>query len=103
MGIDIITKMISIQLEELITEIFIGERQITINRVNNIDLHIIRLLARDCRTPYSIASGASCRTPHSFCSGNNTKCCKGKDQQNDFQMHTYEKECFLMLKNIDKT
>lgn len=29
MGIDIITKMISIQLEELITEIFIGERQIT--------------------------------------------------------------------------
>ena len=77
------------------------------SRVDNIDLHIIRLLARDCRTPYSNIASAVGITP-SAAKERITKMIS-KVVIRSFVVvinpviFGYEKECFLMLKNIDKT
>ncbi|MFZ0894803.1 MAG: AsnC family transcriptional regulator [Candidatus Nitrosopolaris sp.] len=75
--------------------------------MDNIDLHIIRLLARDCRTPYSNIASAVGITP-SAAKERITKMIS-KVVIRSFVVvinpviFGYEKECFLMLKNIDKT
>ena len=102
------TKMISILLEvqESIAEIFIGNDKLPLT-VASTDLQIIRLLARDCRTPYSNIASAVGITPSDAKERINKMISKGVIRSFVVVINPvifgYEKECFLMLKNIGKT
>jgi DNA-binding Lrp family transcriptional regulator len=77
------------------------------SRVKNIDLHIIRLLASDCRTSYSNIASAVGITPSAVKERINKIISKGVIRSFVVVINPvifgYEKECFLILKNIDKT
>ena len=76
-------------------------------RLDNIDLQIIRLLARDSRTHYRNIASAVGITPSAAKERINKSVSNGVIQR--FVAHInpatfgYEKLCILILKNIDKT
>jgi Lrp/AsnC family leucine-responsive transcriptional regulator len=75
--------------------------------MDNIDLHIIQLLARDSRTPYRNIASAVGITPSAAKERINKMISKGVIPSFVVIINPvifgYEKECFLILKNIDKT
>ena len=76
-------------------------------RVDNIDLQIIRLLARDSRTPYKNIASAVGITPSAAKKRINKMISNGVIRSFAVVINPvifgYEKECILIIKNIDKT
>jgi DNA-binding Lrp family transcriptional regulator len=76
-------------------------------RVDNIDLHIIRLLGRNSRTPYRNIASAVGITPNAAKERINKMISNGVIRSFGVLINPaifgHEKECFLILKNIDKT
>jgi DNA-binding Lrp family transcriptional regulator len=78
-----------------------------VTRLDDIDLKIIRLLARDCRTPYSDISSAIGITPNAAKERINKMISNGAIQgflvRINPALFGYEKECILTLRRVDKT
>ena len=75
--------------------------------MDNIDLHIIRLLARDSRTPYKNIASAVGITPSAVKKRINKMVSNGVIQRFVVLINPiifgYEKLCVLIVRNIDKT
>ena len=76
-------------------------------RVDNIDLQIVRLLARDSRTPYNNIASAVGITPSAAKKRVNKMISNGVIHRFVLVVNPaifgYEKLCFLIVRNIDKT
>jgi len=75
--------------------------------VDNIDLQIIRLLARNCRNPYGNIASIVGMTPNAVKERINRMVSNGVIQGFVLRINAailgYEKECILILRDIDKT
>jgi len=75
--------------------------------VDNIDLQIIRLLARNCRNPYGNIASIVGMTPNAVKERINRMVSNGVIQGFVLRINPailgYEKECILILRDIDKT
>jgi DNA-binding Lrp family transcriptional regulator len=75
--------------------------------VDNIDLQIIRLLARDCRNPYGNIASIVGMTPNAVKERINKMVSSGVIRSFVLRINPailgYEKECILILRDIDKT
>jgi DNA-binding Lrp family transcriptional regulator len=75
--------------------------------VDNIDLHIIRLIARDSRIPYNHIASAVGITPHAAKKRVNKMVSNGVIHRFVVLVNPaifdYEKLCFLIIRNINKT
>lgn len=76
-------------------------------RLDDTDLHIIRILTRDPRTPYRIIGSMVGISTHAAVTRVKNMLAKGIIQSFNVVANPaifgYEKECFLIVKNIDKT